>query len=170
MNMSRPYGEPKTEEERAATHEALYGSSGLPPRGSGITNYGVLNRIAAMIGSGLIKFVNLVVNANRDYPLHDYHKFVDTDEPIAYTVGTDNLTNGGDQKKRFTSKSTLLFATQACTVRFNNSNNVTQDILANTWYEFYQNIHTLIVVTIGSQGILYAYFEGTLPEEARLGA
>jgi len=168
--MSRPYGEPKTEEERAATHEALYGSSGLPPRGSGIINYGLLNRIAAMIGSGIIRFVNLVVNANRDYPLHDYHAFTDGDEPTAYVVGTDNKASAGDQKKLFTSKSTLLFATQTVTLRFNNSNNVTQTILANTWYEFYQNIHTLIVVTIGDQGILYVYFEGTLPEECRLGA
>lgn len=130
----------------------------------------LLNKLASMIGTGIIQFINLLVNSNRDIPLHDYHAFADGAEPCAYTVGTDNLTNGGDQKKRFTSKSTLLFSDVACTVRFNNSNNVLITILANTWYEFYQNIHTLIVVSIASNGTLYAYFEGTLPEECRLGA
>jgi roadblock/LC7 domain-containing protein len=78
--------------------------------------------------------------------------------------------NGGDQKKLFTSKSTLIFATAVCTIKFNNANNVTIDILANTWYEFYQNIHMVIIVTIGTDGTVYLYFEGALPEESRLGA
>jgi len=130
----------------------------------------LMSKIASMIQTGVIQFINLVGLANRDYPLHDYHMFEDGDEPIAYIVGTDNRNVGGDQKKLFTSKSTLLFSDVACTVRFNNANNVLQDILANTWYEFYQNIHTLIVVTIATDGTLYAYFEGTKPEECRIGA
>lgn len=36
----RPYGVPKTEEERRATHEALYGTTELPPRGTGILGGG----------------------------------------------------------------------------------------------------------------------------------
>lgn len=130
----------------------------------------LLNYIVTRLKSGIVTFVNATINANRDYPLHDYHKFTDGDEPTAYQVGKDNMKSGGDQKKLFTSKSTLLFATAACAIRLNNANNVAQNILANTWYEFYQNIHTLIVDTIATGGILYAYFEGTLPEEARLGA
>jgi len=31
-------GQPKTEEERLATHQEKYGSSKLPPRGSGLTS------------------------------------------------------------------------------------------------------------------------------------
>ena len=30
------YGNPKTEQERLATHKALYGTSELPPRGTGL--------------------------------------------------------------------------------------------------------------------------------------
>jgi len=32
---NRPYGVPKTEEERKATHKAAYGSAELPERGTG---------------------------------------------------------------------------------------------------------------------------------------
>ena len=130
----------------------------------------MLNKIASMIQTGVIQFINLVGLANYDYPLHDYHAFADGAEPTAYQVGKSNMASGGDQKKLFTSKSTLLFSDVVCTVRFNNANNVLITLLANTWYEFYQNIHTLIVVAIGSDGTLYAYFEGTKPEECRLGA
>lgn len=35
------YGIPKTEEERLATHQAIYGSQELPPRGTGIKRRGL---------------------------------------------------------------------------------------------------------------------------------
>lgn len=107
------------------------------------------------------------IMANRDYPYHDYHAFSDTDEPTHYVVGTDNKLSSGDQNKNFVSKSTLLYSDVACTVQFNNAENVVIDIIADTWYEFKSNIHTLIVVTIATDGTLYAYFEGDFPQEAR---
>jgi len=135
-----------------------------------VSNMSLLNKIASMIQTGVIQFINLIGLANYDYPLHDYYAFADGAEPTAYQVGKSNMASGGDQKKLFTSKSTLLFSDVVCTVRFNNANNVLITLLANTWYEFYQNIHTLIVVTIATNGTLYAYFEGTKPEECRLSA
>lgn len=135
-----------------------------------VTNMSLLNYIVEKLKSGITTFINATINANRDYPLHDYKSYAAQYAPVAYTVGTDNLTNGGDQKKRFTSKSTLIYSNVACTIKFNNANNVTIDILANTWYEFYQNIHMIIILTIGTDGTIYLYFEGTLPEECRLGA
>jgi len=130
----------------------------------------MLSKIASLVNTGVIQFLNLVGLANRDYPLHDYHMFVDGEEPTHHIVGTGNMANAGDQKKLFTSKSTLLYATADCTIRLNNSNNVAIAILAGVWYEFYQNVHTLFVDVIGINGYLYAYFEGTKPEECRLGA
>uniref|UniRef100_A0A6M3Y1N8 Uncharacterized protein n=1 Tax=viral metagenome TaxID=1070528 RepID=A0A6M3Y1N8_9ZZZZ len=44
----REYGVPKTEEEREATHQALYGSSNLPPRGTG-QNPGTILECAAQL-------------------------------------------------------------------------------------------------------------------------
>lgn len=130
----------------------------------------LLNKLASMIETRIIKFVNFCTLVNRDIPLHDYKAFEDGDEPTKHVVGSSNMANASDQKKLFTSKSTLLFATGECTVRFNNANNVAVTILANTWYEFYQNVHTLIVDAIASQAVLHCYFEGTLPEECRIGA
>lgn len=36
MNDTRPYGVPKTTEERIAAHKAIYGTESLPPRGTGV--------------------------------------------------------------------------------------------------------------------------------------
>jgi len=87
-----------------------------------------------------------------------------------YVVGQDQLTGKGDQQKHFISKSTLLFATINCSVKFNSLGNVTIAILANTWYEFKSNIHTVYVYDDGSDltdGYLKMYFEGVLPQEGR---
>jgi len=130
----------------------------------------LLNYVVTKIKDGVLSFINAVINANRDIPMHDYHMFADGDEPCSFAVGSGNMSSGGDQKKLFTSKSTVLYATENSTVRFNNNNNVAIAILANTWYEFYQNVHTLIVTAIGTQGYLYAYFEGAMPEESRIGS
>jgi len=36
------FGRPKTEEERLATHRALYGEETLPPRGTGLKRRGIV--------------------------------------------------------------------------------------------------------------------------------
>ena len=46
---NREYGVPKTEEEREATHQALYGSSELPPRGTGQQEGSFIDRAAELI-------------------------------------------------------------------------------------------------------------------------
>lgn len=38
--MNREYGVPKTTEERMATHYQQYGTTDLPPRGTGLANKG----------------------------------------------------------------------------------------------------------------------------------
>lgn len=108
-----------------------------------------------------------VIHSGRDFPYHDYKKFEDGDEPDTYQVGEANLNADGDQRKLFVSKSTLIYSDVACTVKFNHADNVTIDILANTWYTFWSNIHRVIVLTIATGGTLYMYFEGVLPEDAR---
>uniref|UniRef100_A0A6M3X525 Uncharacterized protein n=1 Tax=viral metagenome TaxID=1070528 RepID=A0A6M3X525_9ZZZZ len=103
---------------------------------------------------------------NHDLPYHDYKAFTDADNATAYTVGDDNVDAHGSQRKRFVSKSTLLIATGATTVRFNHSRNVLMTLIANVPYTFFSNVHTLIIGTIAAQATLYAYFEGVLPEDA----
>lgn len=104
---------------------------------------------------------------NYDFPYHDYVAIEDGSEPVVYQVGKSNQVGRGDQHKLFTSKSTLLIADQTTTIRFNSTENVTITLIANVPYTFYSNIHALYVVTIGTGGTLYAYFEGVLPDEAR---
>ena len=41
INIERRFGVPRTEEERIARHQALYGESVLPPRGTGLVREGV---------------------------------------------------------------------------------------------------------------------------------
>jgi hypothetical protein len=135
-----------------------------------VNNMSLLDYIVTKLKSGILTFINATINANRDYYMHDYKSYTAQYAPISYVVGTDNKKNSADQKKLFTSKSTLIYSNAACTIKFNNANNVTIDILANTWYEFYLNIHMVIILTIGADGTIYMYFEGTLPEECRLGA
>ena len=87
-----------------------------------------------------------------------------------YVVGQDQLTGKGDQQKHFISKSTLLYSTIVCDVKFNSLGNVTVTLLANTWYEFMSNIHTIYVYDDSSdtgENWLKMYFEGVLPQEGR---
>jgi len=103
--------------------------------------------------------------ANYDLPYHDYYH-ADVESTVnAYTVGTNNMGQGRDQKKRFVSKSTLIYCTEATTIHFNNSNNVAIAILANTWYTFYSNIYSINHALISQGNNLYVYFEGVLPED-----
>lgn len=105
--------------------------------------------------------------ANRDYPYHDYHTVEDGIEPDMYNVGENNVTTDGSQKKRFISKSTLIFSDVACTIRFNHTENVTIAIMANVWFTFECDIHRVYTVTIGAGGDIHFWFEGVLPDEAR---
>lgn len=130
----------------------------------------LLNKIASMVNTGVIQFLNLVGLANRDYPMHDYILVSDGEDPYHYVVGKPNLDAGGDQKKLFVSKSTLMFATANTTIRLNSTSNVTQLILANTWYEFHSNVRAVYVLDVGTDGTIYIYCEGVLPKEARIGA
>lgn len=87
-----------------------------------------------------------------------------------YAVGSNNITDRGDQKKLFTSKSTLIYSTLTCDVKFNNMNNVTIAILANTWYEFKSNIFQVFVDavhTVAETHVIKLYFEGVMYDEAR---
>lgn len=124
-------------------------------------------RIVQIINAGLIRFISILTLTNRDYPYHDYYSLEDGSEPDTYIVGKTQKDNKGDQHKLFTSKSTLLIATTETTIKLNHSENVTQTLLANVPYFFETNIRSLYVITIGAGGVLYAYFEGVLPNEAR---
>lgn len=163
----RSYGQPKSEDLREATHEIYYHGEPLPPRGTGQQGYGLLNRIVTLIGTNLIKFINLVFLANRDYPYFDYITIADTEEPKNYVVGSQNIGGGGDTRKLFVAKSTLIYCTANTYVRFNNTNNVDTLLLANTWYEFMHNIGSIYVRAIGTDGVVYIYCEGVLPQEQR---
>lgn len=105
--------------------------------------------------------------SNRDYPYHDYESIDDTEEPVNYIVGTNNVTTDGDQKKRFISKSTLIYSDVACTVRFNHTENVTVAINAGIYFTFECDIRSVYVLTIAAGGTLQMWFEGVLPDEAR---
>lgn len=128
----------------------------------------MLDYIVNKLKAGIITFVNAVILANHDYPMHDYKEYAAASAPANYVVGTDNM--NGSQKKLFVSKSTLVHCDTAVTLRWNDSRNVLQDIVANTWYTFRANIRSVLVVTIGAGGTLRMYFEGVLPEEVRIGA
>lgn len=116
---------------------------------------------------GVWQFWRLVGSMNREYPYHDCAHFDEADTVLFYFVGHNQANTRGNQKKLFVSKSTLILCTEATTVRFNNANNMAVPILANTWYEFKSNIHTVHTVAITQGEDLYLYFEGVLPEEAR---
>lgn len=87
-----------------------------------------------------------------------------------YVVGANQISGKGDQKKHFVSKSTLMYSTINCDVKFNSLHNVTVTLLAATWYEFKSNIHTVYVYDDGSdttEGWLKMYFEGVMYDQAR---
>lgn len=105
------------------------------------------------------------MRANHDFPYHDHVVFEDTDEPTLYQVGQRNIDAHGSQRKHFVSKSTLIYSDVACTVRFNNANNVADTILPNVLFTFFCNISAVIVDAIGAGGTLYMYFDGVLPSD-----
>ena len=125
------------------------------------------NFIRSKIEAGLKPYIPMVINANRDFPYHDYKKFEAGVEPAVYNVGEANREAHGDQTKLFVSQQTLIYSDGACTIRFNNAENVLIDILAAVTYMFESNIKSIHVISIAAEKTLYCYFEGVLPEEAR---
>lgn len=119
------------------------------------------------IGGSIWNTIKAVFTANRDYPYHDAVTISDGSEPVVYQVGTNNQNANGDQQKRFVSKSTLIYSDVECTIRFNDSGNTPITILAETYYTFKSNVTFVYVSAIASQGTLYMYFEGVLPQETR---
>jgi hypothetical protein len=100
-------------------------------------------------------------------PCHDYHLVNAQSTDTVYTVGDNQIAAHGDQRKRFVSKSTLIFSTVDCSVRFNNSKNVAVAILKDTWYEFKSNIYQVYYSIPTGEDFLKLYFEGCLPQESR---
>lgn len=166
--MSRPYGQPKTEAERLASHEAQYGNSSLPTRGTGLKAIPLKGAsLWDKINQNIWLPIKAIFAANRDYPYHDYKEIADTEEPQNYRVGTNQVNLHGDQTKYFVSKSTLIISDVECTIRFNHTGNVPITILADTCYEFKSNITSVYVSAIATDGTIYMYFEGVLPQEQR---
>lgn len=88
----------------------------------------------------------------------------------SYAVGENNISGKGDQKKHFTSKSTLIYSDIIVDVKFNSMHNVTIQLLADTWYEFKSNIHTIFVdctVAAEEESYIRIYTEGVMYDEAR---
>lgn len=127
----------------------------------------MFNYIVEKLKSGVLTFINATINANRDMPFHDYYHGDETTTTNQYIVGTNQIKSVGDQKKRFTSKSTLIFCTENTTVQFNSLNNVTITILADTYYEFMCNIYAIYYAPITQAEDLYIWFDGTMSKEAR---
>ena len=113
------------------------------------------------------EFTGETSNSNRDMPCHDYHLVNAQSTDTAYVVGDNQIAAHGDQRKRFVSKSTLIYATADCTIKFNNSKNVAVAILAATWYEFKSNIYQVFYAIPEDENYLKLYFEGCLPQESR---
>jgi len=151
--MSRPFGIRKEDEERKLTHEQIYGTKELPPRGTGFS----INNPKPIIP----------YMANRDYPYHDYHSDTTTAIYQTYTVGEKNIDREGDQKKLFVSKSLLIMATTDTYVKFNHSGNVVKTLLANNWYEQKHNITRIMYAYVDEAGTIYIEPEGVLPNEQR---
>lgn len=127
----------------------------------------ILGEIKNLIEHGINQFIAICTNANRDLPFHDY-KFVErTADTGMYVVGSDNINGLGDQKKVFVSKSSLFFSTADLVIHLNSHNNVAITILANTYYEFKSNIHSVFWDATQGAGIFKMWFEGVMYHEAR---
>lgn len=140
-----------------------------------------IQRIIEALDARLWKFIRIVHSANHDYP---YHDFVTINNELGeeslngmYAVGTSNVDLHGDQSKRFVSKHANLWCMNfATTVRFNDSRNVaiylpaklinSTDAVVWCEKEFHTNI-AAVYYTVAAGDVLFMYFEGVLPEEAR---
>lgn len=119
------------------------------------------------LNKGIWHIIKAVFTANRDYPYHDYETATMTATYVLYSVGENNKDKHGSQSKLFVSKSTLIYVTQEADVKFNDTNNVEIDILPNTWYEFLCNISRIFYKYSDTEGTIYIYCDGVLPQETR---
>jgi hypothetical protein len=126
-----------------------------------------LDVIRDLITKGTNQFIAVCTNANRDLPFHDYNFAESTTVQGSYVVGSNNINGYGDQKKHFVSKSTLFFSTADLNIHLNTHNNVAITILANTYYEFKSNIHSIFWDATQGAGIFKMWFEGVMYHEAR---
>jgi hypothetical protein len=127
----------------------------------------ILDKLANVILSTKNKFIAVCTNANRDLPFHDYN-VADMSADGSYVVGSNQIEGTGDQKKFFVSKSTLFYCTVDSTIQLNSKNNIAIVLLANTWYTFKSNIHSVFWTGNGQrEDVLKMYFEGVMYNEAR---
>ena len=126
-----------------------------------------LRQIENKLARGVLHFLKITLNANRDLPYDDFKTDTTTATYQYYRVGSENRKVSGTQHKLFTSKSTAIMCTKAAYVKFNSSEAVIHTLVANTWYEFKKNIYEIYYAYVEEAGTIYIHCEGTLPEEAR---
>jgi hypothetical protein len=119
------------------------------------------------VKTGIWQFWRLVGSMNRELPYHDYTMVNVTVDPRFYAVGTNNVNAHGSQRKRFVSKSTLVWSSGDTAIRFNDNNNQTMILPDHTWIEFKSNISSVYWDALAPYRYILMYFEGVLPEEAR---
>lgn len=112
--------------------------------------------------------MNAVFGANRDYPYHDHHTDTMTSTYQSYRVGENNRISGGTQKKLFTSKSLLVYATTEADIKLNSTENIEIDILADTFYIFKSNVFQVFYKYSAAQGTIYITPEGVHMREGRI--
>lgn len=140
----------------------------------------VMSTLLELIGKVKVhvwQFWRAVFSANHDYPYHDYFYYdnqVGDPVDVPYAVGSNNVDAHGTQRKRFTAKRTLLWTVTQVSFRLNSPNNVLIPIkvhqLLEEGFVLQMELHTnisSIIFTIPAGGVIYAYFEGVLPDEAR---
>lgn len=126
-----------------------------------------VQRLLEKLNAGLHAFVSVLINANRDFPYHDYETATTTATKVAYEVGENNRGLNAEQNKLFVSKSTLMYCTTNTYVNLNSPQNVDVLLIANNFYTFKSNIKSVFYRYVASEGIIYIWAEGVLPQEAR---
>lgn len=127
----------------------------------------ILQKIYEKLSKGVIAFVNLVSLSHRDWPYNDFETAATATTYKRYPVGMNNANSHGDQTKLFVSKLSSIMVTTNSYVRFNHAGSQAHTLLANTWYNFQFNVHSVYYAAVQSAGTIYMHFGGTLPEEAR---
>lgn len=89
----------------------------------------------------------------------DYVAISFTGEQVSYVCGT-NAKAADASVALFKARSTLLFATQDCWVRFDGERRVQHFIPADTYIEYDRRWTTLYVVRDSTNGVLRCYMEG----------
>ena len=112
-------------------------------------------------------FIGKIILANRELPYNDFHTDTTKATYGSYAVGENNRQPNADQTKLFVSKSTLIIATTTSHVKFNSAKGVVHTLIANNFYEFKSNIHSIHYAYVAEAGVIWIHCEGVLPQEAR---